>query len=303
MVRVNKSFIPGAFICDLIPILKYAPPWFPFHREAKIGKALVDEVVARPYNHVRHEMAAGTARPSLTQDLLSKEVDPEDAAQLEHRIKWTTGAMYGAGSETMFATVTGSILAMTLYPEKQRLAQAEIDEVLGADRLPSVIDRPKLPYVNAFIKEVMRWHPVVPLSIARRTAEDDEYEGYFIPKSTVVIPNIWAIAFAPNETYDPYAFIPERFLDPAHPTTDPNSWAFGFSRRICPGKALAEDAVFILITTILAVFKVSPRPGVEVKAEFSPHLVSHPESFDCLIEPRSDGRAALIRAAAAQSTI
>ena len=54
-------------------------------------------------------------------------------------------------------------LAMAMYPEAQRKAQAEIDAIVGTNRLPDFNDRPYLPYVNAIIKESMRWQLVVPL--------------------------------------------------------------------------------------------------------------------------------------------
>ena len=52
---------------------------------------------------------------------------------------------------------------MALYPEVQKKAQAEIDAVVGPSRLPDFDDRPSLPYINAIVKELMRWHPVTPL--------------------------------------------------------------------------------------------------------------------------------------------
>ena len=54
-------------------------------------------------------------------------------------------------------------LAMALYPEAQRKAQAEIDAVVGPHRLPDFDDRLSLPYINAIVKESMRWHLVAPL--------------------------------------------------------------------------------------------------------------------------------------------
>jgi cytochrome P450 len=51
---------------------------------------------------------------------------------------------------------------MTLYPEVQRKAQAELDRVIGTDRLPCLADRVNLPYTDALVKEVFRWHPVAP---------------------------------------------------------------------------------------------------------------------------------------------
>ena len=54
-------------------------------------------------------------------------------------------------------------LAMTLYPEIQKKAQAEIDAVVGPNRLPDFQDRPSLPYINAVVKELSRWNLVEPL--------------------------------------------------------------------------------------------------------------------------------------------
>lgn len=52
---------------------------------------------------------------------------------------------------------------MVLYPEAQRRAQKELDAVVGPDRLPDFSDRPSLPFVEAVLREVLRWHPVAPL--------------------------------------------------------------------------------------------------------------------------------------------
>ena len=54
---------------------------------------------------------------------------------------------------------------MTLHPEVQKRAQKEIDDVVGTDRLPTSTDRDRLPYCEAVMKEVFRWHPVVPLGL------------------------------------------------------------------------------------------------------------------------------------------
>ena len=83
---------------------------------------------------------------------------------------------------------------MAMHPEVQRKAQAELDAVVGASRLPEFSDHNALSYVNALITELFRFHVVAPLGIPHRTTVDEEYRGYFIPAGTVVSPNIWYVA-------------------------------------------------------------------------------------------------------------
>lgn len=66
---------------------------------------------------------------------------------------------------------------MAKYPEVQAKLKAELDMVVGGDRLPSIQDRSDLPYVNATIKEILRWKPALPLSFARKTRQADFYRG------------------------------------------------------------------------------------------------------------------------------
>ena len=57
-------------------------------------------------------------------------------------------------------------LALVLYPEVQKQARAELDAVIARDRLPTFDDRPRLPYINAMCRELMRWQMVTPLGTA-----------------------------------------------------------------------------------------------------------------------------------------
>lgn len=145
-------------------------------------------------------------------------------------------------------------LAIALYPEVQKKAQKELDAVVGTERLPDFSDRPSLPYVNAIIKELLRWHPVTPLGVPHQIVADDEYNGHLLPGGATVFVNIWCVRGSSAKTsrcmvstfhrgilHDPevYAqpddFIPERFLDSAGNLDvggrDPSDVAFGFGRR------------------------------------------------------------------------
>lgn len=52
---------------------------------------------------------------------------------------------------------------MSLHPEIQRRGQDELDRTLGGKRLPSLTDRPLLPYIEAIMREVLRLYTVTPL--------------------------------------------------------------------------------------------------------------------------------------------
>jgi cytochrome P450 len=131
------------------------------------------------------------------------------------------------------------VLALALHPNIQKTAQKVLDAYLGG-RLPDFSDYGEIPYIEALINEVLRWNPVAPMGIFHATSQDDEYRGYVIPKGTVVIPNIWAVLHDP-EVYGahPEQFRPERFLTPdgtINPNVPHTDTAFGYGRRICPGR-------------------------------------------------------------------
>ena len=82
---------------------------------------------------------------------------------------------------------------MAIHADAQKAAQEELDAVIGHERFPTFSDRSSLPYVNALLKEVMRWHVSSPIGVAHRSSADDVYEGRFIPSGTLVIPNAWYV--------------------------------------------------------------------------------------------------------------
>ena len=101
---------------------------------------------------------------------------------------------------------------MTLNPEIQEKAQAEIERVVGTDRLPTAEDRESMPYGGAVLLETLRWHNVAPRAIPHRLIEDDVHAGYFLPKGTIIIANVWRMLHDAETYPDPMAFNPERFV-------------------------------------------------------------------------------------------
>lgn len=80
------------------------------------------------------------------------------------------------------ASLTNALYALVLHSGVQTRARAELDSVIGRDRLPDLKDRDQLPYVTAICWEIFRWKVAAPLGVSHATSEDDVYKGLFIPK-------------------------------------------------------------------------------------------------------------------------
>ncbi|OAX34961.1 cytochrome P450 [Rhizopogon vinicolor AM-OR11-026] len=190
-------------------------------------------------------------------------------------------------------------------PEVQERAQSEIDNIVGFDRLPNFDDLPALPYVGALIREVKRWHPPAPLGIVHSNTEDDFYRGYFIPKGASIVPNIWfvlqfnfVILRRNRCSLGPWPIIRRSilsqnpsvlitFLNPDGTLNDDTvPWVFGFGRRRCPGRDIADASLWCAITCILATFTIKKPVGQEPQIKWKSGLSSYPLPFPCRFVPR-----------------
>ncbi|KAJ7286148.1 cytochrome P450 [Mycena rebaudengoi] len=293
MEEFSASIAPGAFLVDLIPILKYVPSWMPgagFQRKAKLWATHLSEMIEVPFEFVLSSMAKGTTQDSFVSVSLREKPSEDEISDL----KWAAGSVYAGAADTTVSAITTFFLSMARYPEVQAKAQAEIDAVIGTHRLPTFEDREKLPYVEALFKEVLRYHPIGPMGLPHRVMEDDMYEGYLIPKGSIVLANIWKMLHNPDTYANPMTFDPSRFLasDSHVPDPDPRDIVFGWGRRVCPGKLLGEAAVFITCAQTLATLTISKAVGkdgevIEPVEDFLPGIISHAAPFVCSITPRS----------------
>jgi len=213
----------------------------------------------------------------------------------EEIVKVTLGSIFTAGADTTVSAMASLFLALVLYPETQARAQAELDAVLGRDRLPTLDDRPRLPYIEAVCKELMRWQMVTPMGLPQLSSQDDVYKGFFIPKGSIMVANAWAILHNPETYPDPDEFKPERFLNKDGTFQDDPALAlaFGVGKRICPGRHLVDATLFIVASSVLSVFNVTKARDesdheipVNVSMSVQSGIVVHPEKFECAITPR-----------------
>ncbi|KAI0001214.1 cytochrome P450 [Russula vinacea] len=278
----SEAAVPGAFLVDLFPSLKYVPEWMPgagFKTKAKEWRKLSQAMINVPYDMVKGKFENGTAVPCFVSTCLEKNAASAAAGKgeilTEELIKDSAAVAYAAGADTSVSTLTTFILAMTLHPEAQKRAQAELDAVLG-ERLPTFADKDDLPYVTAIMKE-----------------------GYYIPAGASVLGNTWAILHDETVFVEPEKFKPERFINRNLP--DPaDSGVFGFGRRTCAGKIMALDTIWIAIASVLSVYNITKAIDdngnvITPQVKLKPGTICHPATFECVIEPRSATALALIQ--------
>ncbi|KAG5729423.1 O-methylsterigmatocystin oxidoreductase [Termitomyces sp. T112] len=289
---------PSTTPVDLFPILRYFPSWFPgthYANFARKSSAAFRKLREFPYHQMLDKIAKGTARPSflLTQleTLDQKESDAKTKIDL---IQTVSTILYVAGADTTSASLAFFVLAMVLYPECQAKAQEEIDAVVGSDRLPDFHDRKSLPYLECLVQETLRWNHSAPTGIPHRLMEDDIYRGMLIPKGSVVIANVRGMTLNESVYYEPWKFDPARYLARPAGRGEPFSAShFGFGRRICPGRHLADDSLWIAISTTLATVKFSKaldENGKEINPDATPvaaGISNQPKPFRCRLEART----------------
>ncbi|EDU46689.1 O-methylsterigmatocystin oxidoreductase [Pyrenophora tritici-repentis Pt-1C-BFP] len=293
MAQFATATVPGRWMVDVLP--------FCFKRTARAMAAQLNKCTNQPYAFVKRQMGEKRHTPSfLSQCIDDIGADPE----MEFVHKWAALALYLGGADTTVSSIMTFFLAMTVFPEVQKKAQEELDRVISGERLPVSKDRESLPYIDAVMKETHRWHLVVPMGIPHSSTEEDTCRGYRIPKGAILLPNNWHFTHDPAVYSEPMKFKPERYFDtPTHKAEpDPRNHIFGYGRRICPGRYVADNALFVTIAQTLAVFNIKKFVDgnghvVEPELRFEAGTVSHPVPYRCSIKPRSAAHEELIRAA------
>ncbi|KUI63565.1 Cytochrome P450 1A1 [Cytospora mali] len=210
-----------------------------------------------------------------------------------------SGNLFGAGSDTSSSTLITFILACCAFPDTLIPAYEELDRVVGPHRSPHFDDQPNLPYVNAFVKEVLRWRSVAIIGGQPHSpTQDDVYKGWLIPRGTWIQGNVWAIHHNDRDFPDPDRFNPKRYL-PGDPDSRPfpgerGYMTFGWGRRVCSGQALAEQGTWVTVARLLWGFHIQKKrraDGSVVEVDifnYTDGLNMRPRPFECSIVPRSE---------------
>ena len=204
--------------------------------------------------------------------------------------------MFFAGVDSTMTALTNIFALLLKYPECRKKIVAEIDNVIGNSRAPSLDDRSHMPYTKATILEAHRYTAEAPLTLPHTCTRDVVFEGYDIKKDSVVFANLWYIHHDEKVWGDPWSFRPERFLDSSGELLSADhdlrkAWVpFSIGRRSCPGETLAMTRTFLYVASILQKFElIPPSSGRVPNADprcYAPGIAIRVENYLCKMLPR-----------------
>ncbi|KAH8985573.1 cytochrome P450 [Lactarius akahatsu] len=304
--RFLREVQPGTRLVEYFPWLRYVPSRFAkWKRDAQYWFIQDSLRFQRLLGKVADDLANGIDRPSFGATII-KTQRKHGLSELEQA--WLVGVMLSAGGETVSASLQWWILAMLVYPNVQARAHAELDEVVGRGRPPTFADIPFLPYIRAMVNESLRWSPVAPFGVPHASTADDWYEGMFIPKGTICLQNMRLLNFDP-EVFGRTAaeFDPTRYLDEKGQVKtlmegrEEGHMSFGFGRRVCPGRYVAEGSLVINFTTLLWGMRFERPEGaqgeLDVRTLVRSGPTARPVPFECKAVPRFTEAEALLNEA------
>ncbi|CAE6467135.1 unnamed protein product [Rhizoctonia solani] len=294
---LSEASLPTAFLVNALPWMEHVPDWMPgtgWKRTAYEWRALKDRAICDVYNWAKQRVVSGADDGSIV-SLTYKELRKAgwDEAETDDFCQNTAAGLLAAGTETSTLAMMWFIVAMAMYPEVQERAQREIDAVVGTDRLPTVGDRAGLPYVERLMR--LQQSTVGSRGVPHVCTEDNEYQGYRIPKGAIM-----GTVRDERVYQDADKFDPDRYLDP----TVPPPQAFGWGLRICPGQNFFREIFFLEVVMILATLKIEnceDENGKEIiltDETTENSAISCPAPFKIKITPRSEHHTELICTAA-----
>ena len=260
--------VQATVFLDFFPLSKY----FPFKSCKKVVGVFVHALeVIRVILRQREKVFDPVKPPTdlleallhARNEALAKASEHVAAIMSEDHLINTINDMFGAGYETTTDTLAWAIGFLVHNPKYQRDIQAQLDEVVGRDRMPSLDDRLDLPLVNATIMETLRLANIVPNALPHCTLKDTFLCGYRVPRGTIVFADTEAVHLDPKCWENPKVFDPYRHIDEQGNwiTDKGNFYPFGAGRRSCAGEPLAKMELFIFLSWMLHKFTFEPEDG------------------------------------------
>ncbi|KAK8391552.1 hypothetical protein O3P69_017240 [Scylla paramamosain] len=260
-------------IKDFMPWMQNVMPDFLFKRLIKYHELIDLKEKFMRYFKDETEKHKATLDPDNPRDLIdnyllemeAKKDDPETTCS-EEDLLFIMFELFSAGSETSAYTFMWLCCYLAAHPEVQHKLHAEVDEVLPNGALPTLAEKPRMPYTEAVINEAMRACALVNFGVQHMAASDTQLGGYTIPKGAVVSSTVTSMHYDSLYWDRPKEFRPERWLDENGKffMAKEGFLPFGVGKRVCVGESLARMELFIFTTMVFQSFSIAPAPGKSV---------------------------------------
>ncbi|KAK6154434.1 hypothetical protein DH2020_008682 [Rehmannia glutinosa] len=266
-------------LADYFPVLKRADPQG-ILRETTVYFEKLFAIFDRIIDEKLKTKTSGGEKS----DLLEALIDLHERDELSRNdIKHLLLDLFVAGTDTTSGMVEWTMTELLRNPEKLSRVRNEITDIIGENKQVQESDIPRLPYLQAVVKETFRLHPVAPFLVPHKAETDVEINGYIVPKNAQVLVNVWASGRDSGIWPNADSFLPERFLDHKYDKIDfrGNDFElipFGAGRRICPGLPLAYRMVHLMLATLVGNF------GWELEESVKPQELDMNEKFGLTLQ-------------------
>ncbi|CAO4386798.1 unnamed protein product [Caenorhabditis nigoni] len=194
-----------------------------------------------------------------------------------------------AGMETTSNSLRWHLAYMMKYPEIQDKVRKEIFEVVGTSRLPSMSDKPNMPYTQAVVHEVQRHSNMIPFLGTHTNTEDITVKGQNVPTGSMIFAQIWSILKNDSVFEESHKFNPSRYLQADGKTLNKavleKTIPFSIGKRNCVGEGLARMELFLIFSALIQKYEFVPNENVDLTPVWGAVLTSKP--YTCQLIPQT----------------
>ncbi|KAJ8299758.1 hypothetical protein KUTeg_023818 [Tegillarca granosa] len=261
--RVNDVLDPSVlYLINWLPFMRYIPSKVSrlYHETKQSQKAFEEQI----RQEQKMKLSNGMIRALYDELERLRKTDADSDWLTEESIFAILTNMIAGGILTSKGTMLTAIRILLERKDIQRRIQSEVDQVVGPQRPPTLLDRKNMPYTEAFLLEVMRYGTNLALAVPHCLMDDTNLAGYDLKKGSMVLMNLWKIHH-------------DDFLN------------FGIGKRSCLGEAFARSRMFLFISTIMQHFTFEPETESIAKfdpRDMKPTAVRMPQSYKCRVEKR-----------------
>ncbi|XP_054793641.1 dimethylnonatriene synthase-like isoform X1 [Prosopis cineraria] len=282
----EATYLSGVFVeADGLPLTSMSK-WVDFQGHVRAMKKTAMDIDSVLHEWLHQHLLKRTnhagedfSETDFMDILISTFSDPDERICGHPRdvvIKATALTLILTGTGSTAITLTWALSLLLNHPRVLKKAQDELDSNVGTHKWVQESDMKQLQYLQAIIKETLRLYPPAPLTGIREAMEDCFVGGYYVPKGTRLLINIWKLHRDPQVWTNPDEFVPERFMED-HKDLDFKGQnieyiPFSSGRRSCPAANFGIQVVSLTLARLLQGFDLSTTTKDGVAVEMSEGL-------------------------------